>query len=425
MPSPTNFHELGEGVPTIRRRVLVQVNSLALGGTQLNAVDMAVAMRAYGYDSVLVGPLDTVPEGPSLFDVAETKGIRVEGFQRAKHTLNGAMELRRIVKKHRSEVVHIYGSWTARPALWGPCLLGRRPLVLTIYEMAVDTNTPVGPELVVGTGYLRDDLADRAGGVELISPPVDVCSDQMDAVDAAGFLRSQNLVPQNQRIVMVTRLDAEMKATGVAQAIDAMRSFAGSNVDLIIVGTGDVEEKLRQRAEDVNVDYGRRAIVFTGAMPDPRAAYAASDIVIGMGGSAARALSFGKPLVVTGEKGWFKTFEPETAEPLFRSSFWSDETVENPVAQLEACLSLLLSDQELCLRLGRFGREFAIERFSLDAMAERQAKVYDRSLNNYGLLRWCWDLGPEAVLLARAIQRGASRALQILMGRKDTTSVST
>jgi hypothetical protein len=38
------------------RKTLVQLNSLALGGSQIYAVDLAAATAAYGYQSVLVGP---------------------------------------------------------------------------------------------------------------------------------------------------------------------------------------------------------------------------------------------------------------------------------------------------------------------------------------------------------------------------------
>jgi dihydropteroate synthase len=64
-------------------KVLVQLNSLALGGSQINAVDLAAATAEHGYDCVLVGPKSSRPDGPSLVDAAEERGVRLETFERA------------------------------------------------------------------------------------------------------------------------------------------------------------------------------------------------------------------------------------------------------------------------------------------------------------------------------------------------------
>jgi hypothetical protein len=59
-------------------KVLVQLNSLALGGSQINAVDLAAATAEHGYDCVLVGPKGSRPDGPSLVDVAGERARRAE-----------------------------------------------------------------------------------------------------------------------------------------------------------------------------------------------------------------------------------------------------------------------------------------------------------------------------------------------------------
>src|SRR5207237_10898328 len=76
------------------------------------------------------------------------------------------------------------------------------------------------------------------------------------------------------------------------------------DLDLVIVGTGDAEDVVRRKAEAANRRLGRPAVVLVGPMNDPRPAYAAADLVLGQGGSAIRAMSFTKPLIVIGEKGF-------------------------------------------------------------------------------------------------------------------------
>ena len=64
-------------------RILVHLNSLELGGTQINAVDFAVALRARGIESLLVGDRASQSGGPSVLDIAAAKGVRVEPYDAA------------------------------------------------------------------------------------------------------------------------------------------------------------------------------------------------------------------------------------------------------------------------------------------------------------------------------------------------------
>lgn len=376
-----------------RGRVLVYAHTLELGGSPINAVDLAAGVRAFGYESVVVAPADARHDGPSLIDVAADQGVPLETFGRAATTPAAARDLSRTAARHQADLVHVYGSWSIRDAYWGPCLLGQRPLVITVYEMRVAPFVYRAPSLIVGAGYLVDDLRDRRGPVHLVSPPVDLHRDDTRSVSTKAFLAEHALEPKHVRIVIISRLDRRrpVKSTGVEIAMRALCRLRPPEVDLVIVGGGNQEGRLRAIGEEVNTALGRRACVFTGAMANPRPAYAAADVVLGMGGSAARGLSFGKPLVVVGEYGWFKTFVPENAAALFRTSFWNEERTANPVDELIRELAPLLASADERMRLGRFGRVFAESNFGLTAMAERLASIYDQARAGYRTRDWLYD----------------------------------
>ena len=376
------------------RRVLVQVNSLALGGTQINAVDTAWALREHGFESTLVGPRDTLPTGDSLFDVAADRNVPLAIIDRPTTTRGGAHDLARLAAAAGADLVHVYGASTFRAAYWGPCRLGRRPLVMTVYEMAVPPTTYRAPHLIVGTGYLVDDLQGRRGQVALVSPPVDLDRDAPGSADAQGFVASLG-AGDGLRVVVVSRLDDLMKATGIEHAMQAIAQIPSQTLTLVVVGTGPAEARLRDLAEQINSRMGRRAVVMTGAMADPRAAYDCADVVIGMGGSAARGLAFGKPLVVAGEFGYFRAFGPDSAAALYRNSFWSDESSRDPVGELRRELEPLLRDGATRRRLGAFGRTFAEQNFGLGPMAARVAATYRDALTTYGAGDWLSDLDLE------------------------------
>lgn len=384
-------------------RVLVHLNSLELGGTQINAVDLAVEARHHGIESILVGALDTLPSGPSLLDVSRARGIDIELYDPDPSILRRGRQLSALAEKHRAGLVHVYGSWGggARPTYWGHALFGRRPWLQTVYEMEVSPKIKHQMPLIVGTGYLVDELRDRPGQTILISPPVDTEADHPDPSASAQF-RAEHRLGGNL-IVIVSRLDASMKALPIRVAIDAMASVPDAT--LVIVGTGDEAERLRQHGARANAAIGRQAVKFLGALADPRPAYAAADVMLGMGGSAARSLAFGCPLVVQGEAGWSQVFEPSTAEALARNSYWSPELVADPEVRLAGMLSALLADEARRSGLGAFGRSFAIERFSLTMMAARLAEFYRSVGDSYDLRRWLADLPPELSILSRKVLR--------------------
>jgi len=273
---------------------------------------------------------------------------------------------------------------------------------MTNYEMKVNADTVgMGAELIIGTRYLLEDIRHRRGGVHLISPPVDLERDAPSAVDPTPFLASHGIRGDFPRVVIVSRLDEDLKALGIDLAMQACEQLTETNLQLIVVGCGDAENRLRRLAEAINVRAGRKLIHMIGAMADPRPAYACADVVIGMGGSAARSLAFGKALIVAGEFGWFKTFSAETHAELFRNSFWSDQVAPTPVASLVEALRDLLSSPDTRLALGKYGRSFAEQNFGLKQMASKLAAIYHRALANYGPLNWLSDIPLEAGFLGR------------------------
>lgn len=402
-PPATSNRAVASRTATADTGVLVQLHSATLGGTQINAVDLAYAVQQHGFRSTITAPIDSLPDGPSLLDHAAERGLRIELRERGSSTLRAAKTLERLAQDGDASIVHVYGSWHARSAYCGPALLGRRALVHTIYEMEVPGESYEHLELIVGTGYLIDDLASRPGPVTLISPPVDTERDAPAvAAGSAAWRADHQNASGSPLMVMVTRLDSDMKEVSVRLAISALARMQ-ARATLVIVGTGDAEARLRALGEETNRALGREAVAFAGPMSDPRAAYAAADIALGMGGSAARALAFGLPLVVVGEGERSELFEPRRAAALFRNSFWhpASESEPDAAAALAATLDRLSRSPGQRAELGAFGRAFAEENFGLDAMAERLAVVYERALRGYGARAWMRDAHREARALLR------------------------
>ena len=214
-------------------------------------------------------------------------------------------------------------------------------------------------------------------------------------------------------LVVVSRLSEEMKARGIEDAIRAVERLNDPRVRLIIVGTGDAEERLRAIAAAVNARLGQASVVFAGPLSDPRPAYDAADVVLGMGSSAARGLAFGKPLIVLGERGWSAVFREPDTEAIFRNSFWSPQ--ERPRRRRPAVRAPAGTRRRIRPSVhgsDAAARRFAEANFGLPAMAGRLAAVYEDALRSASTRAWIGDLRMEARILAAKLERTADRSAE-------------
>ena len=141
------------------------------------------------------------------------------------------------------------------------------------------------------------------------------------------------------------------------------------------------QRRCRNARPHVNRRWGREVVKFVGPMHDPRPAYAAADVVLGMGSSALRALSIGRPVVVQGEDGFSKVFEPATLPYFLRATACGGDAEAGwTVQRLAEQLSGLLSDPRRRAELGAFGRRTVEDRFSLSRAVGTQLDIYSEVL---------------------------------------------
>lgn len=362
-------------------RILVYPHSLSIGGSQINAIELAAAVQALGHESVVFGP-----PGPLVDRVAELGMDFIESPKAGRRPSPAvARALNREIASRDIDIVHGY-EW---PPILEAVLATRNARkaipVGTVMSMAVAPFIPSTMPLVVGTQQIA--AAERRNGrryVGVIEPPVDTMYNS--AIDLAGieeFKREWSLDDDQVTVVCVTRLSREMKLEGVLSAIRTIGQLASDHaVRLVIVGGGPAWGEVSAAAAQVNQRCGRDAVVLTGALIDPRPAYASADISIAMGGSALRSLSFGCPLIVQGENGFFRLLD-ESSLSQFEWQGWYGYGPSSTSGsdRLKDILVPLLADVERRKILGEFGRNIVVERFSMQHASLRQEKFYEDNRN--------------------------------------------
>ena len=354
-------------------RVLVYPNDIAIiGGSQINAIDLAAATAYAGHEVTVFGI-----EGV-LVDYIEKKGLRFVPARRLRYrpAPSRIAQLWALARREDIDVIHTYEWPPCLDAYFGAHTIGGVPLVSTVLTMGVTPMVPDSIPLIMGTEELAARAREYRTGVSVLEPPVDTDADH-PAVDGTAFRHRHGIGDGDVLIVTVSRLSVELKLDALVAALDAAEILARRHpVRLVMVGDGDARPQLEARALDLNQRLGRTVATLAGSMTDPCPAYAAADVTVGMGSSALRAAAIGKPVVVQGEQGFSLPLEPTTVDTFVWQGFWGIGDGSGGGDTLAAQLEPLVTDGDRRRRLGAFGRRLVEERFSLDRARDHLVEAY-------------------------------------------------
>ena len=345
-------------------KILIFPYQLVMSGTVVNAIDLAAALRdLHGFDVVLFAT-----PGP-LVKLVEEKDLRFLPAPSARfHPAPARMSaLRDAVRSERPDLVYVW-DWMQCIDAYYAHLMMRVPMAVTDMSMSLPHILPKSLPTTFGTPELVDQA--RASGrqrVELLLPPVNVHRNAPGAVDPRIFREQYGIEDGDIAVVTVSRFDEWMKAESLVRTVDAIRVLGRDfPLRLVLVGDGSARSKLESLAGETNSELGRPAVVLTGELLDPRPAYAAADIVVGMGGSALRGMAFGKPVIVVGKRSFSAPLTPETARFFLYNGIYGCGDGSSSTARLVASVRHLTEHREERLALGRFARQFVLDHFSLE-----------------------------------------------------------
>lgn len=353
-------------------KILVFAHQLEVGGTQVNAIELSAALRDHhGHDvCIFASP------GP-MAAVLETKRLRYipAPVVRSYPSRSMITALSATVRGDRPDVVHAWDWWQCSHAIYATYTRHRIPLVVTdmMSVGGIEQGLPKSPITTFGTPE-RADWARAAGfrDARVLLPPVDVIENRPGLVDPRHFRDRFEIRDDEIALVTVSRLDRVLKFESLKWTIDAMRALGREfPLRLVIVGDGEGRSDIQKLADGANRELAREAIVLAGQMLDPRPAYAGADIVVGMGGSALRAMAFAKPVVIVGGKGFAVAFTPETSDWFHYHGIYGVGDGSPKSAHSVEALRMLATSHAKRAALGAFSRNFVEAHFSIQAVAEQ------------------------------------------------------
>lgn len=402
--------------------ILLTLMGLNIGGAETHVLELALELQRQGFHIIVAS------NGGAYEKELAQAGIKHYAVplhnKKAGNVLTSLVRLRRIIKKEHIHLVHAHGRIPAfitgilakfmsfrfvTTAHWVFDTTGGLKYITNWGQKVLAVSEDIKTYLMVNYHINPSDIYVTINGIdtEKFSPETDV----------SGVIEEFGLSPDSRKIVYISRMDADRAAVAFQLAdITPELLKTEPSLEVVIVGGGNVFDKLSARAEEVNQAAGRRVITLTGARTDINRFANLGDLFIGVSRSALEAMACAKPVIVAGNEGYIGIFGEDKLEAAIDTNFCcrgcGDSTGEKLLAD---CITLLTQPAEQNEQLGTYGRTMIQELYSVRRMAEENIKMYRSVLDGktydftmsgyYGFD----NSGDEALLLAilrslRAIQ---------------------
>lgn len=368
--------------------ILLSLQQLTIGGAETHVVELAKELKRRGYN-VIVTSKGGVYE-------KELEAVGIKHYYVPLHTKNpiqtikAARTLARIIREEKIDIVHSHARISS-------FILGKLhkvmkfPYVTTAHWVFT---TKYGLKYITDWGekcvavsediktYLMDNYKIPARDIRVTINGIDTdkFSPQTDCSDICAEL---GVNPEKENIISyVSRMD-ESRSLVAKQLINIVPKLDKEieNLRVIIVGDGDDFETVRSRADAVNAQLGRKAIVLTGGRTDINKLVAPCKLFVGVSRAALEAMAAAKPVVISGNEGYIGLFD-ESKLPVGIETNFCCRGCSEPTERLllDDILKFFKMSDTQKAELGRYGRELIKRDYSVHRMADDCVKVYDWAL---------------------------------------------
>lgn len=366
-----------------KKKVLMTLMRLDIGGAETHVLELSLELKRQGFDVVVAS------NGGVYVPVLEAAGIRhykVPMYTKSPDKmLRSLSQLRRIIREEQIDIVHAHGRI---PAFL--CGILNHFMPFTFVTTA---------HWVFKTGHGLKYLSDWGKKVVAVSEdiktylmvnyhinPTDIFV-TINGIDTEKFspqAKTEDIIQEfrlqrdSRKIVYISRMD-EDRALVAFHLVEIAPKLLEQQPDLeiVIVGGGNVFEQLQAKAEAANKAAGHKYITLTGARSDIYKFANLGDIFIGVSRSALEAMACAKPVIVAGNEGYIGIFDEDKLAVGIDTNFCCRGLEQSSPELLLRDVRLLLQNQpEENARLGNYGRTLIQKDYSVKRMADDAVKMY-------------------------------------------------
>ena len=373
-----------------KKKILMALMSFSIGGAETHVLELSAELKKKGFEVVLVSG------GGEYEEVAKELGIK--HYNAPLYTkkpfamLKSLKVLRSVIKKEKIDIVHAHGRIPA--FLCG--ILHKTMDFIFVTTAHWVFNTGYGLKYLSDWGektvavsediktYLMDNYHTNAMDIFVTINGIDTDKFSKDA-DYSSVMKEFSLSEDTRKVVYISRLDEDRAEVAFRLLNIAEEIYKGfSDIEIVIVGSGNVFDKIKEQTEEVNKKVGKRLVTLTGGRTDVYKFAAMADVFIGVSRSALEAMSCSKPVIVAGNEGYIGIFDEDKLGVSIDTNFCCRGCELSSDERLKKDLSALLSmDKNEIARLSEYARNTILTRYSLSKMADDNIRMYKAAADNY------------------------------------------
>ncbi|MCL2589017.1 MAG: polysaccharide pyruvyl transferase CsaB [Oscillospiraceae bacterium] len=361
------------------KRILMATMRMDIGGAETHILELSKMLTARGHE------ITVASNGGVFVPELEAAGVRhatIPLHRRSiKSMIRSYFALRKLIKTEGFDIVHAH----ARIPSFLCGLLRRRlkfPFVTTCHFTFTTGGlagklTNWGEETIAVSADIKTYLVENYGvpARRIFTTVNGIDMEKFSPTVSGAAVRAELGIPADAPVVLhVSRLD-EGPGIVAEQLIEITPALKAQipGLHVVIVGGGDMLERLREKAGD--------SVHMTGPRTDVNACIAACDVFCGVSRAVLEAMSAEKPVVLAGHQGYEGIFTEDKLQVsrdtnfCYRSS--PAPTSEALLQDLTACFAL---DAEQKAALGRYGRETVRKFYSVETMTDDTTRAYEAVL---------------------------------------------
>ncbi len=370
------------------KRILMTLIRFDIGGAETHVLELALELKRMGYHVVIASNGGVYEK--NLVDAGITHYKVPMHSKSPSKVVESLKLLRKIIKEEKIEIVHAHGRIPA--FLCGILRKFSDFTFVTTAHWVFDTShglkyiTNWGEKVVAVSEdiktYLMDNYKVNPTDIYVTINGIDTVKFSKDA-DFSDVMEEFSLEQNTKKIVYISRMDSDraLVAFHLAEIVPELVKI-NPDIEVVIVGSGNVYDKLEEKVNKINAQLGKRYIVLTGGRTDIYKFAALSDVFVGVSRSALEAMACEKPVIVAGNEGYLGIFDEDKLENAIDTNFCCRGLVgSSPELLLADLTTLLTNENQENERLGSFSREIILKNYSLSKMASDCIKMYKAAID--------------------------------------------
>lgn len=361
-------------------RILFFTAKLNIGGCQINAINLAKALKDLGHEITFFS------QPGILVERLKENGLSFHpiNYDIRHPSLRLMKDLADYVKMHDIDIIQAFDSTPLLEA-YGSQLWHNKPVYgLITAQRPPNFRVPKMREIAMVNASMRESYIKDFGWshekIYLLTERLDCDYYRPMNIVTNILLDKYDLDFSIPIVSLISRIDNQ-KWPSIINFINAVRTWYEnkndpSSIRYLIVGSGPKYSNML----DIINEYGLSDHIFClGEILDIPLIMNISSVIIGMASTCQQGLACGRPVIVVGNYGHSMIVDKDTFDFLHKHHFNIHfDKVDSPSERLLFLIEKIVFDEDYKNDLGIFGRQIAIEKFDSRIGAKKLENIYEQ-----------------------------------------------